>query len=199
MRGLIRTLLSAWNRAYFELYRRVFLDERVLWSLDRWGLKVGVEHVLRRLGATIGENVKFHRGLVIKNAEAGSCRNLVIGSDVWLGPNLIIDLADKVDIGDEAVISDGSIISTHFSVGARPLSAAFPNEKGPFRMGRGAYIGVGCIVLQGVTIGECAVIGAGALVRTDIPDRGVAVGVPARIIKTLAPDMRRPEPQAVTR
>jgi len=191
MRGIIRALIAAWNRAHFACYRRAFRDERVLWDLDRWGLKVGIDRVLRCLGATIGDNVTFHRGLVIKNASRGSCRELSIGSGAWLGPNLVIDLADRVQIGEEAVISDGTIICTHFSVGERPLSAVLPPVRGPFRMGRGAYIGVGVIVLHGVTIGECAVVGAGALVRADVPAWTVVVGMPAKVLKVLKDSSER--------
>ena len=46
-----------------------------------------------------------------------------------------------------------------------------------------AWLGVGVIVLSGVRIGKGAVVGAGSVVTRDIPDGGVAVGVPARVIK----------------
>lgn len=48
----------------------------------------------------------------------------------------------------------------------------------------GAHIGIGAIIMPGVTIGEGAVIGAGAVVTKDIPPYTVAVGVPARVVKT---------------
>ena len=51
-------------------------------------------------------------------------------------------------------------------------------------MGNDVYIGNNVIILPGVTIGNNVVIGAGAVVSKDIPDNSVAVGVPARVIKT---------------
>ena len=48
----------------------------------------------------------------------------------------------------------------------------------------GAHIGIGAILMPGVTIGKGAVIGAGAVVTKDIPDYSVAIGVPARVIKS---------------
>lgn len=48
----------------------------------------------------------------------------------------------------------------------------------------GAHIGIGAIIMPGVTIGEGAVIGAGAVVTKDIPPYSVAVGMPAKVIKT---------------
>lgn len=54
----------------------------------------------------------------------------------------------------------------------------------PIVVGSDVYIGTNVIILPGVTIGNKVVIGAGAVVATDIPDNSVAVGVPARVIKT---------------
>lgn len=54
----------------------------------------------------------------------------------------------------------------------------------PIMVGDNVYIGNNVIILPGVTIGSNVVIGAGAIVSRDIPDNSVAVGVPARVIKT---------------
>lgn len=47
------------------------------------------------------------------------------------------------------------------------------------------HIGTGVIIMPGVTIGNNCVIGCGAVVTKDIPDNSVAVGVPARVVKTV--------------
>ena len=51
-------------------------------------------------------------------------------------------------------------------------------------IGDGVWIGAGVIVLPGVKIGDRSVIGAGAVVTRDIPSESIAVGVPARVIKS---------------
>lgn len=56
----------------------------------------------------------------------------------------------------------------------------------PIRVGDNVYFGAGCLVLPGVTIGNDVVVGACSVVTKDIPDNSVAVGVPARVIKTVA-------------
>ena len=53
---------------------------------------------------------------------------------------------------------------------------------------KGVWIAPGCIILQGVSIGECAVIGTGAVVTKDVPSWSVAVGMPAKVIKKLKND-----------
>jgi acetyltransferase-like isoleucine patch superfamily enzyme len=53
---------------------------------------------------------------------------------------------------------------------------------------KGVWIGAGATILPGVTIGKYAIVGAGAVVTKDVPDYGVVVGAPARLIKTLDKD-----------
>ena len=52
-------------------------------------------------------------------------------------------------------------------------------------MGNDAWIGTGAIILPNVTIGEQAVVGAGAVVTKDVPRRAIVAGVPARILRFL--------------
>ena len=52
----------------------------------------------------------------------------------------------------------------------------------PVTIGRNVWIGTRAIILPGVTIGDHSVIGAGAVVSRDVPDRAVVVGSPARIV-----------------
>jgi acetyltransferase-like isoleucine patch superfamily enzyme len=56
---------------------------------------------------------------------------------------------------------------------------------GPIRIKRNAWIGANATVTQGVTIGENAVVAAGAVVTKDVPDNTVVGGIPAKVIKTV--------------
>ena len=58
----------------------------------------------------------------------------------------------------------------------------------PIHIKKGAWIGAGASILPGVTIGEYAIVGAGAIVTKDVGDYEVAVGVPAKVVKTLDED-----------
>lgn len=57
---------------------------------------------------------------------------------------------------------------------------------GTITVGNNVFIGERCMLMPGISIGNNVLIGAGALVTRDIPDNSLAVGVPARVIKTLA-------------
>lgn len=58
----------------------------------------------------------------------------------------------------------------------------------PVHIKRNVWIGVNVTILPGVTVGENAVIGAGAVVTKDVPDNAVVVGCPAKVIKYLDAD-----------
>lgn len=110
-----------------------------------------------------------------------------------------------VSIGDRCVIGRGSYIIGHFSIEIGhdvqtgpnvyitdqnhvyedpdvPVGRQWPRDK-PVKIGCGAWLGTGTIVLPGVTVGRNAVVGAGSVVTSDLPDHCVAVGTPARVIK----------------
>lgn len=70
-------------------------------------------------------------------------------------------------------------------IGARSVTGA---ADGPVRIGHGVWIGDSVIVLPGVTIGNGAVVGAGSVVTRSIPPYAVAVGNPARVIRSRFPD-----------
>jgi acetyltransferase-like isoleucine patch superfamily enzyme len=55
------------------------------------------------------------------------------------------------------------------------------------RVERGASLGSGAVIMGGVTIGELALVGAGAVVTHDVPPLAIVAGVPARVIRMRAP------------
>jgi serine O-acetyltransferase len=81
-----------------------------------------------------------------------------------------------------AVIGDGAIIGAGVTIGGRSGKADVPV------IGAGALIGSGAKVLGNVRIGAYASIGANAVVLHDVPDYGVAVGIPARVVRINRPE-----------
>ncbi len=96
------------------------------------------------------------------------------GSEPW-----IITLGNNVHITDGVrfITHDGGTLLFRDQVPDLELTK-------PITIGNNVYIGNNVLLLPGVTIGSKVIIGAGAVVTKDIPDNSVAVGVPARVIKT---------------
>ena len=121
-------------------------------------------HKLR--GVNIGEGVRIHRFVYIDDY----CPEEVnIGSHVGIGAKAIIIAHDRDFENENMRVSYDDIKITKKRVVIKDF----------------AYIGIGSIILPGVSIGEGAVIGAGSVVTKDIPPHSIAVGVPAKVIKTL--------------
>jgi maltose O-acetyltransferase len=141
--------------------------------------------VLVQFGARIGKETNISTAIMIDNAVMGNYSNLVIGDNCYIGKNVFFDLVEPVIIGNGSVISARVTFLTHSDPGERPLRSYFERKTGKIRVENGAWIGGSATIMPGVTIGECAVVGANALVNKDIPPYSVAVGVPARVIRKI--------------
>jgi len=106
---------------------------------------------------------------------------------VRIAGNVLIDslYPELVEIEDDVFITRGATIVAHTT--PTPYQRRYiPDVRfGAVRIRRGAYVGVNAINLPGVTIGEGAIVGAGAVVTKDVPPLSVAVGNPARVIRTI--------------
>jgi len=91
-----------------------------------------------------------------------------------------------ITLGNNVYITDGCKFITHDG-GTLILRNEIPDLEltAPIVVGSDVYIGLHTLILPGVTIGNRVIIGAGSVVTRDIPDNSVAVGVPARVIKTV--------------
>lgn len=143
--------------------------------------------ILKSFGAQIGPGERIESPLIIHNAQA-NYGNLQIGNDCYIGKDVFLDLRNPIIIQDRATISMRVTIVTHMDVGSSPLKESiYPSADQAVVLEQGAYIGAGSIILHGVTIGECAMVGAGAVVVEDIPPYTVVGGVPAKFIKRIGP------------
>ncbi|UGV40627.1 acyltransferase [Methanococcoides orientis] len=113
-------------------------------------------------------------------------RGVNIANNVYVGYNVVFDRLhpELITIEEYAEIGDRSILSAH-SRGSLTTRDAYPRTTAPIKIGRGVCINPGCIITQGVTIGENSIIGTGSVVSRDISPNCVALGFPVRVIKKL--------------
>ncbi|MDZ8055412.1 MAG: DapH/DapD/GlmU-related protein [Aulosira sp. ZfuVER01] len=140
------------------------------------------------------ENNRIHleNGVVLeRNVLIGALNNtcIHIGQDTFIGPSVCIAGPGEIKIGKHC------LIAAHTGIYANNHNFADPSEPIKYQgitckgivIEDDCWLGHGVKVLDGVTIGRGSVIGAGAVVTKDIPPFSVAVGVPARVIKSRQP------------
>lgn len=113
---------------------------------------------------------------------------ITIGNNVLLARDIIIDYSGNVDIADNVWFSEGAVILSHDHVlGKNRISRRDGSiVTTQTEIKEGAWIGARAIVLPKVkSIGSNSVIGAGAVVVSDVPDNVVIAGNPAKIVKQL--------------
>lgn len=125
-----------------------------------------------------------------------------IGKRTFIGDGMI-SIAERVDIGDDVLISWGVSIADHNSHSIRFSNRADDVlqwrkkkkswddvEINSVRIGDKAWIGFNTIILKGVNIGEGAIIGAGSVVTKDVEPWTIVAGNPARLIREIPPNER---------
>lgn len=106
-----------------------------------------------------------------------------IGTGTWIGAFTVIDGSGGLVIGAGCDISSGVHIYTHSSVRRCVSGRRFAEvERRATRIGDRVFIGANAVVNMGVTIGDEAVVAAGAVVTRDVAARTVVAGVPARVV-----------------
>jgi len=146
-------------------------------------------------GASVGANTRvWHYAHVRSGAVVGSDCNL--GHSVYVDSGAVIGngvkLQNRVSVYRGVTLEDGVFVGPHATFTNDLYPRAITPEGEPIEdedwqpvatlVKYGASIGAGVVVLAGVTVGRWAMVGAGALVTRDVPDHGLVVGSPARLI-----------------
>ena len=111
--------------------------------------------------------------------------NIPIGSHFYSNYNLTILDCNKVTIGHHCLIGPNVSIITVNHPQDRKLRSRDLEYATPVTIGNDVWIGCGAIINPGVSIGDNVIIGSGSIVTKDIPSNSLAVGNPARVIRTL--------------
>lgn len=107
-----------------------------------------------------------------------------LGNNVFINHSAIFSASGGIELEDGVSLAPGVHIATiNHDFNKRHTIYTY----GKVLIKKNAWIGMGATILPGVTIGEYAVVGAGAVVTKDVPDYAVAVGNPAKVIKYIDP------------
>ncbi|MCC9173827.1 DapH/DapD/GlmU-related protein [Arthrobacter sp. zg-Y179] len=111
-------------------------------------------------------------------------RNISLGKRVFINAGCRFQDQGGIRIGDDCLIGHNAVLATlnHDLSPARRADM----HPAPVALGRNVWLGSNVTVLPGVTIGDDSVVAAGAVVTKDVPARSLAVGSPARVIRSLA-------------
>jgi acetyltransferase-like isoleucine patch superfamily enzyme len=125
--------------------------------------------------------------------DVGPKAELIIGDRVSFNYRGIVSAATSVRIGDDTFIAGEVTIfdnTNHPVSPARRLAGAAlaANEVGPVVIGRNVWIGLRCIIMRGVTIGDNSVVGAASVVTKSVPANTFVAGNPAAPIRKLIDD-----------
>lgn len=156
------------NRSFFSIISGIWI--RLLSVLIPFTFPAQLTTFLHRLrGVKIGKGSKISRTVQIDDSNPN---HVEIGKKVWITAGVMI-LCHQRDL-------------KYYEVGKPVMDCPLKTAKVLIK--DGAHIGIGAIIMPGVTIGEGAVIGAGSVVTKDIPPYSIAVGMPAKVIKTFSTD-----------
>ena len=118
-------------------------------------------------------------------------KHVHFGKNVYANYNLTMVDDTHIYVGDNTMIGPNVTIAT----AGHPIDPALRDVQAQFNMevhiGRNVWIGGGCVLLPGVSIGDNTVIGAGSVVTKDIPANVVAYGNPCRVIREIGEHDRK--------
>lgn len=144
------------------------------------GKDVKIFDFVNLYGCSIDDNSKIGTFVEIqKNATIG--KNCKISTHTFICEG--VHIADNVFIGHNVTFINDKYPRSVNSDGSMQTEADWKVEETFVK--QGASIGSSATVLCGVTIGENAIVGAGAVVTKDVPDNTVVAGVPAKVVKKL--------------
>lgn len=110
-------------------------------------------------------------------------KNIALGRSVFLNSGCCFQDQGGITIGDDCLIGHQVVLATlNHDLDPEKRGSMYP---APIRIGKNVWIGAHATVLPGVTVGDHAVIAAGAVVTKDVPPYSVVAGVPAKVIKKI--------------
>jgi acetyltransferase-like isoleucine patch superfamily enzyme len=165
-------------------YSRIAADVKL-------GRDVAIHGFVNLYGCRIGDETSIGAFVEIQRGSSVGMR-CKISSHTFLCEGVTIE--DECFIGHNVTFTNDLYPAAVNPDGARQTSKDW--KVMPTLVKRRASIGSGAVILCGVTIGENALVGAGAVVTKDVPEFAIVAGVPARIVRKSGPTHGRPNNKA---
>lgn len=157
------------------------IGSRIVLPLHFLGLPAGYNYV------KILSNLWIEPDVSIWISEDKDTRPLLtLGKDVYIGRHTYLGVHSPIEIGQNTIIGAYSyIISANHRYESREIPIKNQGFQGtPIKIGEDVWIGTHVVILPGAKIGRGAIIGAGSIVNSEIPEYEIWGGVPARFIKS---------------
>lgn len=163
----------------YKMREASYTTKGLLVQMNNSNDPVEIINLLSRItGSEIDESVAVFTPLYINYG-----KNTRIGKNVFINFDCTFLDLGGITIEDNVLIAPKvSLLSEGHPLSPEKRQTLVP---GHIHIKKNAWIGAGAIILQGVTVGENAVVAAGAIVSKDVPDNTIVGGIPAKIIKTI--------------
>jgi acetyltransferase-like isoleucine patch superfamily enzyme len=174
----------AWSKAFSLLVGGAFAS---------FGPRSVLEPPVRIAGEQsirIGADVWVGGGSWLQSLSRGRGVALEVGNGTSIAGNCVLSAAQSVRVGEKVLFARGVYVSDHihrYDDAATPVLDQGIARVEPVEICDGAWLGENVVVCPGVRIGRGAVIGANAVVTENVPDHSVAVGAPARVVRSFGP------------
>ena len=183
-----RVRLQVWRNFIRVFYCTPLFKSRCESVGKRLRLIGGIPLILGHIRIRLGDDVSLHGVSNFIGAKVFDNPTLVVGNDSHLGSMLAIVVGCDVTIGDNVLIADQVTILSYDGHPANPAERhlpASPESSRPVVIEDNVWVGIGSIIMKGVTIGKNSIVVSGSVVTRNIPPDSMAIGNPARVYPLL--------------
>lgn len=180
----------------FRLFRKLGIihDSEKYGNISLWGIFLHTLHVIKAgICFKIAYKPHIYETFFFNSGRATLWRGIGcnVGKGVCIGHTVAVDVgnAELINIEENVIITNGCTLLCHrrdmqgYKEGDD--SSKLPYIYRPIKLCKGCQIGMGTIVMPGVTIGEGAIIGARSVVTKDVPAWTIAAGSPCKVLREL--------------